>query len=314
MAISRAGFNRIAIFNKDGSVSNIITTNLREKASLTFTPVGEKDARNRQFRDFLKAKLEYPIRDIVAKAPYAGHRLYYLIQHAINGGVSAEIVSANDSASTYDGVFKFFADNFLGLEFDYFIGSKKRGINITCERNFPHSVAQAIIDAAQLNTLETLGGLPLTQNDIGRYVAPQFEFITYNEGVSTISLTNAEEIVDRQLSIKTLVNNKNEMEIPFIDGFEISLDITMRNATKAKLQELYGLANWCPKIVIREGNGENYEEHEFASGLLSFSPETVIADDDRNIKLSLTGTVDSVFKVAYTNPTSDDNHKFTWGL
>jgi len=284
MAIALGGFNRIFMFKKDwttGEKLNQLGFALRDSAVVTIEDKTIEDYKKRNFPLMTNFKAE--LMTLETGRPL----LATLLLHAQAQGAAAEFVGARTGVSTFDGVFQFTGEHYLGLDFEYESSLKRRGGKVMLEASYDAPVWNTLLTAAQTNTKYTdvLSAFPY---DI--FESPVFESLKYGTAPGT-SLISKDEIVDLRLLVKT-IGNKTIYDRTVISALEVTLDITVVDATKAKLLAMWGITPWAPRVEFKQKIGaSNSETHVFEQGVLGLKRKPVIDDNKRELTLNFAGIV-----------------------
>lgn len=303
--MAKYGIERIGFWDVDqASSGGIILGHLRKTGLLTINEEGETDYRDREFPNFLRFKAEYE--DMAANRPL----LYYLVTHSLKKGVNCEIIARKLGANQYDGVFQFIDPEYMGLIFTYELNGQRRYAKITLEQLTELLTGNAIVNAAITNTPLQLSPnpYPTMEDNSANHLKPNFHSLVWNG--STIFAKK--DILE--FSVKyTTITGKNLYEQSFTNWLGVEI---MFKVSKAAIGEMKAFAE-MPKtaaLVFRAMNSSTaYEEHEFASGVLTRKLDFQVGDEARDVTITFKGRVQPE-KLTYNNPVNATNHKYSWAL
>lgn len=281
--ISVPGTKRAALWSRGNLGYQTINLGIRESGTpLKFEDVTEDDWRGRQFKNYVKVTS-----DVYLRNP-GRPLLSVLMSHARNGGVDCEFVTQKSGTDSYDGIYKFDGDNYLGLNFEYEISNEKRGAKVTLGGNIPVSDFQAIQTASQSNTFMDLS-IPLNENPVAQFYPPHLGHIKYSD--TDTDLCDRSEIKSHKLVIKT-AGTENEMAKMKVDSFDISFELVTKNASKANVKNFNDIWPNSPSLWYRELNPEgHFEDHKFEEGVLTLTNVAEFGDKERFMTLTFKGKV-----------------------
>lgn len=277
--MSRAGFSQIAIMNE---------------GTLSTTPAGTQVigiTRNAELKitRFKPIKVEHRDWDLPNKdnlmltaetlAPSMG--LFKSLTGWLEGNNDAQIITrAQSSTSGSEDVLSFEDGSNLGIEFKYIINDDYRLIQVDLERAFSPAAWSSIVAGAEAATAVVISG----SYDLAKYRLPNLHTLT-------IGGVELENIISRQLTIETKRKAKTIDNVSLVDNIIITAEITFENASFTKLDAIRDLGI-SPALVWKETNdGTNYDLHSIAAGRLVMLDEPRISETDREIKLTLKGSV-----------------------
>lgn len=302
MAQSIGYFKRIFIFDKSwvsSSKGNQLGFALRDNAVVTIEDKTIEDYRKRQFPLMTNFKAE--LFSLEVGRPL----LSTLITHAQANGAAAEFAGSKIGPTTYDGIWQFTGEDYLGIDFEYESSLKRRGAKVMLEASFDRVRWSSLLTAAQTNTIynDVLSAFPYDN-----YEAPVFESLKY--GASNTALINKDEIVDMSLMVKT-IGNKTIYDRTVVSALEVNLDITVVDATKAKLLAMWGITPWAPSIELKQKIGSaSSETHVFNEGVLGLKRKPQLEDSKRELTLNLTGIV-PIFDVVASGTSPNQTYTYS---
>jgi hypothetical protein len=301
---SVAGFKRIMLFDKSwtsGSKGNLLVFQMREEANLVISGKTLEDHKKRQFPLMTNFKAEIPT--LETGRPL----LLNLLTHARQGGVCAEIVGQKKSSSTYDGVFQFVGNSFLGIDFEYESSLARRGAKIMLEASFDQIDAKAILEAAQINAMydDTPDVFPYD-----KFESPKFESLKFGDSPGT-SLVNKEDIISLSLIVKS-TGNKSLYDRTMVNDVEVNFDIVIADASKEKILSVFNIAPWAPRLEFKQkiGDGAASETHLFDEGVLGLTSKPELADAKRDLTLNFTGKI-PLWDIAYSGTTPNQIYTYS---
>lgn len=284
MSISTAGLGQILFCDKGklGTTNdNAFAIGLRGAGTQEITPFkGQKDYLGRALRNMMNHKY-----DVEGLTPTI--KMLKALHSYLNMNADVQILThAQPGGNPY--CFKYTGNDDIGLGFEYSMTPDKRNMKILLERAFEYLVHTTFMDKADDPAQKvTVAGITGEGADFAKFYEPYF--LKFEAPIGT-ALVNANEIVDRSLTIKT-DGKKNAYNQDIVDYLLVTLSLTGRDATIAKILT-YLNKDMAPSILWREGTtGAYYEEFNFAANTLTLSPEVKNADDDYYLKINFEGKI-----------------------
>jgi len=288
---ARVGINQIALCEKGTALTSpdaIIAVGLRTPASLEIKPMNEiKDYRQRSLRNMLSAQIQAEsLQPILAMLKNINDTSF------ADGGMDVELLAVPQATGVDGGCFQFFGDNFMGVDFEWIMNSKKRSMMFDCNVALEYEEMVALIDAADSNAAADLS-LTAYGNDFTKQKHP---WIYLNESGFT-----KDEVIDYNFSLKS-VGEKSIHNRTIYDYLMIHFDITLRAATIGNLVTLLG-RDQNPALTVREDNnlaGTTFDKFVCSAGTVALTDEIMIGDDKRFVKLVYEGQV-PIGNLAFSN-------------
>lgn len=205
----------------------------------------------------------------------------------LNFNCDVQIITTSQSGSGTEDVFQFAGNDVFGLDFEYEVGSDKRGVKITLERAFEYLLSKTLQDAADSNSAVTFTGITdIGGRDFSQYRPPYF---IGAESPAGSALFSPMAINSRKLTIKTK-NSKNQYNASNVDMLQFNLEIVATEASIAKFIAEMNKDEGA-KFLWKEGNGgSNYDGFDFNTNVLTQSDEKTISDKERIIKVTFEGS------------------------
>lgn len=281
------GINRAIIWNKNSASKDmVIHSYLRSRGLLEISDSEDlKDYRERVLPTYGSIKAQWT--DYGSGRPL----FYWLNQHAKAGGVTAEVLSESNG-STHDGVFLFAGDNYLGLDYDYFLNDRERGASIKLEAKLERQIVEAIIDSALTNDYTRFGVEPNYLHEPGYYDSaaywpPVFGGCEITPGTP---LFDKDEISSRSLVIKT-TGKKTAWARTRVSWLNVEFSVTLERSSVQAIRDYSRITPFAPRLTIKEYNNAsgNYEQFVFEEGVLSLVRSNKIGDDERSVTLKFAG-------------------------
>jgi hypothetical protein len=207
----------------------------------------------------------------------------------LEGNNDAQIITRPQSGTSgSEDVLTFDNGKNLGIEFKYIINDDYRLIQVDLERAFSPAVWSAIVSGAEAATPVTITGA----YDLTIYRLPNLNTLT----IGGVALEN---VTSRQLTIETKRKAKTIDNVSLVDNLIVTAEITFENASFTKLAAIRALGV-SPALVWKETNeSTQYDLISVAAGKLVLLDEPRISETDREIKLTLKGSV-AIEECAFT--------------
>jgi hypothetical protein len=289
---SRPGFRRIVLWDKENTKSNVLPISLRSEVILKIDDLEDIKTYRGQI---LPANVNFSSEvEILNSAPGGWSVLDFLLLAAKANGVCAEFLGERTGVSTHEGVYKFIYPNYIGVDWEYGFEAKKRFAKVTLGRSFGRITAKAIV-ADSVTADYTHFGVSPYDYEPGYNGTTQFflnEFFSFTYGTARTVLFDRGDIVDMKVIMKT-ESEKSAYDVPFCSWITIDLSITLNKASKTDINDLLAITEMCPQINFRVkyNDADNYEEHQFDAGVLSFKKGFNLADKSRTATLTFSGKV-----------------------
>lgn len=303
--MAKYGIERIGFWDVDqASSGGIILGHLRKTGLLTISEEGETDYRDREFPNFVRFKAEYE--DMAANRPL----LYYLNYHSLKKGVNCEIIARKLGASQYDGVFQFIDPEYMGLIYTYELNGQRRYAKITLEQVAELIIGNAIVNAAITNTPLQLSAnpYPTMEDNSGLQLKPNFHSLLWNGS----SIFAKKDILEFSVKYTTITAN-NMYEQAYTNWLGVEVMVKVSKAAIAEMKTFNEMPKTAALVFRAMNSATAYEEHEFASGVLTRKLDFQIGDEARDTTILFKGRVQPE-KLTYSNPVNATNHKYAWAL
>jgi hypothetical protein len=237
------------------------------------------DYRNRSLRNMMNLKAE-------CETMQGTMAFLKLLLGWVSGNCDVQMVSNKQNAAGDKDVFQFTGDNIMGLDFEHFIGSKKRSTKLTLQRAMEYEDTEAFLalaNEAEEANLGTGEGIDATA-----YRSPRYGAFEYPTGAPIFP--SKFDIIERSLSIKTK-GEPSDYNISGVSWLTFSLAISGKDSSIAKIVSQMG-KNMTDTLIFTEKNsGANYDKFQFASGILTQKNEFKIGDSNRYRKVIFEGDV-----------------------
>lgn len=297
MSISEIGFKRIIMWKKgalppysDGDL-NALSCDLRKSATLKREPVSVTDVKGRELHNFTKFTAEMEIYNVGRPL------LYNLLYHAKNKGVDCELLAEVTGVSSYSpmtqtfgGRYRFNGARFMGIDFEYMLTKEERMAKISLAVKLPKVEAKTLIDDAQTNTVDAIGGITVDEYTPDQFRPVYLESVTI--GDTPAALFDVAELSDFSMNLKTSSKRTTILDRSVPDYLEVDATFTCLDATKTKIQEWENIADNFPKFVVKmnDGGGKS-EEHIFAAKTVSIQAPWEISDEKREMTFTVKGMI-----------------------
>lgn len=261
-----------------------IYVGLRDKAKMTFPPFKtSKEHKGRSTRNKLQAMLEYESLQptlLMLKGNF---------DH-MNINCDVQVVSEKQAfTADSEDVFKFNASSFLlGLGFEYMINLERRSLKETLKGAADYDVVKALIDSGDSEALVSVAGVTHPGGEDWA-LQRRINIMALESPIGT-ALYSAEELEDFSFSIKA-IETENADGQTTIDGFDCSLNVTIKNASVTKVVAQLNKALGSSVLVKFKNSGSYYDLFDFNTGVLAQIDEPEISDDKRNMVIKYAGQV-----------------------
>lgn len=264
--------------------TNPIYVGLRDKAKMTFPPFKtSKEYKGRSTRNKLQAMLEYE-----SMQP----TLLMLKGNFDHMNINCDVQVVSDKqAFTADSedVFKFNSSSFLlGLGFEYMVSLERRSLKETLKGAADYDIVKALIDSGDSEALVAVAGITHPGGEDWA-LQRRINIMALESPIAT-ALYSPEELEDFKFSIKA-VETENADGQTTIDGFDCSLDVTIKNASVTKVVAQLTKALGSNLLLKFANSGSYYDAFDFNTGVLAQIDEPEISDDKRNMSIKYFGQV-----------------------
>lgn len=295
---SIAGIKHIIIANPNSILSDGFNTGanqyfcaaqVRDKSKLVMTDKGIKDYRERLIPQQKNFKLETKVFD-------ANFRLLQLlVQYYVREGVELQVLMERQTQELNSGgCFRFAGNNFLGVDFDFFLSSKERSCSLTFEASLEYADGKALLSAAETNEVYSLP----TSAVSNPYNSPSYfdpSHITfpakisfYNQAGNLLLAVNG--LDDYELHFKT-AGSKNSYDRTVVQYIETQLKIESSDASMATLKKFLNEEGFDRFGYIKAVVAKTNEEFIFGGGTFGLEPEATLSDDERKLILNFSARV-----------------------
>jgi len=272
--------------------AGVALVGIRDKATMRFVAYKtSKDVKGRQGRNMVQAQIEYESLQPTMKY------LKSLFDH-INLNCDVQIMTEKQSFTAgSEDVFKFTQSTFLlGLGFEYIITMEKRSVKEQLRGAADYDIVKALRDSGDSETPVDFGLSNVSGEDESQRRRVNFLAV---ESPQATALFEKGELEDFKYSMKA-ETSENAYGQLIVDWITHKIEITMRNASIAKIVELLN-KNIDATVLIKLGNnGSYYDAFNFAQG----SVNNYVEDDYEDKRLS---------KITFEGKVRPYEHQFLFG-
>lgn len=245
-----------------------------------FEPI--EDWAKRKFRNMLKAKFSGKTiqPDMLMLKKIIGT---YLSDYGADVEITATPQTSGQAAS--GGIFQFFGNNFMGIDFNWIMSNKERTLEVIGELALEYPNMQALIDASDSNTAINWAGITNNGIDVTRQKFPYLDFPD-----SLMSGFGKEEVVEYSLSIK-VVGDRSLYERLQADYLDINVEFVLKSAAVPDLVTMLNYSQMPAFSFKQFNNATNFEKFIFNSNTLTCTHAFHIGTDKRTAKVMFNGYV-----------------------
>jgi hypothetical protein len=305
---ANVGINQIAIVDKGTLLTTpagIIALGLRTPSSLEFAPFNPiTDYRDRDLRNMINARIQ--AKTLQPTLAMLNNLFTYILP---DRGGDVELLAVPQSSGVDGGCFQFNGnDNYMGVEFDWIMNAKERTLAFDLQVALEFEEMKALIDAADSNTLVTLG---LSNYGID-FTKQKHPYIVLGDATFT-----KDELIDYNFSFKNIGGERSLYNRLITDYIQIQFDFIVRAATISNIVTVLG-RDQSPAVTIREDNNVGatlFDRFVCNANVLSLAADPIyIGDDKRYLKLVYKGKVPTGnVTLSYTTANGGNNSDFTDG-
>ncbi len=239
---------------------------------------------------------------------------------ARDGGVDAQVAAEGlytdvSDTKSYGGIFNFSGSNFFGLDFEFMIDNTERGISFTLENALQDLTAKNIIKSADTNTLLDISSYAGTNNPggylFGNVHPPFLTDVSIQEtaGGAFTTWLNAENIIERKLSIKSKSVKNERTNRSRIYGLTVDLEITTDQSGVTDLGNFLDKTDYIGVQLTESLSDGSTDKYIFEINTLTNTKIISLGDEERLFKFKVSGDV-SLYDYAFDTI----NQKLTFSI
>jgi hypothetical protein len=288
MAFARAGIDKIVLCAKGTiatSPTHVIPGGLRGKTSLVIKDVGDREESRERF---MQRGVLFTLEETPLYQPTLLNLMNIISQYMPDGGCDAEITARPQVAGVTGGCFQFkgTSNQHLGIGFKYEMSRARRVLAVKLGAQFSKAAAKALIDGSDAATPATFSTVTNAGIDYTKQRIPWLAFTHATFGYN--------EIIDYSFTLENVKDADNDLEEREISQMvKATLMYKFKSAT---------IANIVAEMAEAEGVAINFQQDTSAASAtfekfvfnqytLTKEAERKVADSERNLTLTYTGTI-----------------------
>jgi len=137
---------------------------------------------------------------------------------------------------------------------------------------------------------------------------PNFHSLIYNSS----TIFSKKDILDFSVKYSS-ITGKNLYDQAYTNWLGIEIMFKVSKAAIAEMKAFNEMPKTAPLVFRAMNSATAFEEHDFASGVLTRKLGFQVGDEARDATITFKGRVQPE-KLTYSNPVNATNHKYSWAL